>query len=227
MAPGTLTISARTIASSARCWAARRPARARASSSARRERAVQVVVGAGVERGVRGALGRRDGEREQPCVVGAMVLAQPAADAGDVRARPARGRRSRGRRDPRRARRARSGRRGPRARHDRPHGPTAGSRARPDRHEHAGLPAPHCSRMRHAQTVPSFACRSGAQKWSSTRLWCGGYRGSSPSGVGPPAAARRRVGTTWSGSYRRQRAFRFPRARSAPSRSSASSACCR
>ena len=137
------------------------------------ERAVQVVVGAGVERGVGGALGGRDGEREQPGIVGAMVLAQLAADPGHVE--PARlavddhqvgGILVEG--GERRADVA-----------DRAHGMTGGADPRLDLglcqadHEHAGLPAPHCSRMGHAQTVPSFACRSGAQMSSSTRLWCG------------------------------------------------------
>ena len=49
-----------------------------------RERAVQVVVGARVERRVRPAALGRDGDREQPRVAELDALAQRAADAGRV-----------------------------------------------------------------------------------------------------------------------------------------------
>ena len=49
-----------------------------------RERPVQVVVGAGVERGVRRALVGGDGERQQPCLLELRVGAQRAADARHV-----------------------------------------------------------------------------------------------------------------------------------------------
>ena len=67
--------------SSERCWAARRPARARASSSARVNGAVQVVVGAGVQRRVGHLRPSRSRDRQQPRLAEAGVVAQRAADA--------------------------------------------------------------------------------------------------------------------------------------------------
>ena len=67
------------------------------------ERAVQVVVGAGVERGVGRALLRGDRDREQPRVLEPRVARAARGTRRERRGRPARGRRSRGRPAPRRA----------------------------------------------------------------------------------------------------------------------------
>jgi hypothetical protein len=53
---------------------------------AARERAVQVVVGAGVQRGVGAAALGGDGDRQQPRLAELDALPQPAADAGGVHA---------------------------------------------------------------------------------------------------------------------------------------------